>query len=312
MNLFFAFLRVIRWPNLVFIIITQYLFTVSVILPLSCVDCGLTFCPPAFFWLLMLASVLIAAGGYIINDYFDINIDRINKPEKLVVDKTIKRRWAIAWHLMLSFAGFALSAYLSWKIQNLLLLILNFGCIILLWLYSTTLKKKLLIGNVVISLLTAWVILVLYLSLNSALPPIEVDKAQLLQIFKFTVLYAGFAFIISLIREVVKDMEDMEGDQRYGCHTMPIAWGVPVAKVFTGVWLFVLVGALAVLQIYVIQIGWVLSAVYCAAFIMLPLCWVTVKLYRAQVPADYHRLSTAIKLIMFSGILSMIFIRIYF
>lgn len=311
MNLITAFLRLIRWPNLVFIILTQIIFYTCVIQPLAFPSNNFADgLPGRFFWLLTFASVLIAAGGYIINDYFDINIDRINKPEKLVVDKSIKRRWAILLHLFLSFAGFALSAYLAWQINSILLFLLNTGCIILLWLYSTSLKKKILVGNIAISLLTSWVILVLYLALDSSY--LVSNRHTLLQIFKFAVLYAGFAFIISLIREVIKDMEDIEGDQRYGCRTMPIVWGIPVAKVFTGVWLFVLVGSLAVLQFYVIQLGWWLSALYCAIFIMVPLCWVAYKLYHAHQPSQYHRLSTAVKLIMFAGILSMVFIKYYF
>jgi 4-hydroxybenzoate polyprenyltransferase len=312
MKLIPAFFKLVRWPNLVFIILTQFLFYTCVIMPHAVPSAESAIWPDEFFWLLSIASIFIAAAGYIINDYFDINIDRINKPDKLVVDATINRRWAILLHLILSFLGFAISAYLSWKIQSFLLLVFNTGCIFLLWFYSTTLKKKLLVGNIAISLLTAWVILVLYLALENNYGVGKVDKQALLQIFKFAALYAGFAFIISLIREVVKDMEDMEGDARYGCRTMPIAWGVPVAKVFTGVWIFVLVGAVAVLQFYLLRIGWSLSAIYGAVFIMLPLCWVGYKLYQAQQPSHYHKLSTVIKLIMFAGILSMVFVKYYF
>ncbi|MES1161033.1 MAG: geranylgeranylglycerol-phosphate geranylgeranyltransferase, partial [Bacteroidota bacterium] len=179
-----------------------------------------------------LSSVLIAAAGYIINDYFDLNIDRVNKPDKLVVDKIIKRRWTILWHWILSGLGVLLGFYVSWKLRNPIVGLANLGCVVLLWFYSTTFKRKLLIGNVIISLLTAWVILVLY-TCEFSLQELR-DPARhyiLSRLFKFAIVYAGFAFIISLIREVVKDIEDMEGDARYGCRTMPIVWGVNTAKV---------------------------------------------------------------------------------
>ena len=112
--------------------------------------------------LLILASVCIAAGGYIINDYFDLNIDRVNKPDKVIIDKVIGRRWAIVWHLVLSGIGILLTFYVGWKINNIPLGFANILCVTLLWFYSTTFKKRLLIGNTIISLLTAWVVLILY------------------------------------------------------------------------------------------------------------------------------------------------------
>src|SRR5258708_36674337 len=160
-----AFFRLVRWPNLVFIAVTQVLFYYFILLPgfrAGRFEVYLNNLRPPLFYLLSLSSVLIAAAGYIINDYFDLNIDRGNKPDKLVVEKIIKRRWTIIWHWILSGAGVLLGFYVSWKLRNPVAGLGNLGCVILLWFYSTTFKPKLLIGNVVISLLTAWVILVLY------------------------------------------------------------------------------------------------------------------------------------------------------
>eukprot|EP01136_Pigoraptor_vietnamica_P045478 Opistho-1_new@23481 len=217
-----AFFRLIRWPNLVFIALTQVLFE-------YCIYRGI-YAPladtpgePRQFIFLVLASVLIAAAGYIINDYFDLNIDQINKPGKVVVNVIISRRWVIFWHMFLSLLGlfFTVSALPIAAYWHLVLA--NFLSIILLWFYSTNLKKQLLIGNVLISVLTAWVILVIFfakypLSIRSLL---LADHNEI-RFFRFAILYASFAFIISLIREVVKDMEDVEGDRKYGCRTMPM------------------------------------------------------------------------------------------
>lgn len=265
-------------------------------------------------YVLIAASVLIAAGGYIINDYFDINIDRVNKPDKMVVEKIIYRRWAILMHIFITAAGLLLSLAVSFK-TNYLIVAVNAGCAALLWFYSTTFKKKLLSGNIIIAALMAWTVLVIYFASSGFFylirgGDVEIHKAMQ-RIYKFAVLYAGFAFIISLIREVVKDIEDMEGDAKYGCKTMPIVWGVPAAKVFAGVWMVVLIGALAVLQFYVLQLHWWWSAMYCALLLIVPLCGTLYKFYKAQNTADYHRISSMIKLVILLGILSMLFFRIY-
>jgi 4-hydroxybenzoate polyprenyltransferase len=155
MNVVNAFFRLVRWPNLVFIALTQALFYSCIYLPLyhEQITGKLTF--------LIIASVLIAAAGYIINDYFDLNIDQVNKPQKNVVDKVIHRRWAIIWHLVLSFAGI-ISTALGVGLRHWYLVLANVACVALLWFYSTSFKRQLLLGNVIISLLTAWTILILF------------------------------------------------------------------------------------------------------------------------------------------------------
>ena len=309
-----AFFRLIRWPNLVFIALTQTLFYYCVLLPGFHTGGSGPYTntlKPILFYLLVGSSVLIAAAGYIINDYFDLNIDRVNKPDKLVVEKIIKRRWTIIWHWILSGLGTLLGAYVSWKIKNPIVGLANLFCVLLLWFYSTTFKKKLLIGNVLISLLTAWVILVLYVSEFSLVIFRDPNYHGVLsRLFKFAILYGGFAFIISLIREVIKDIEDMDGDARYGCRTMPIVWGVNTAKVFAATWLVVLIGSLIVIQFYILQYGWWIIVLYCILLLIAPLIWILRKLYQAQLKTDYHLLSGYIKGVMLAGILSMIFIEI--
>jgi len=309
-----AFFRLIRWPNLVFIFLTQCLFYYLILLPGFIGRPGQyqNLLSPVLFYLLTLSSVLIAAAGYIINDYFDLNIDRVNKPDKLVVEKIIKRRWTIIWHWILSSIGVLLGAYVSWKLRNPVVGLGNLGCVVLLWFYSTTFKRKLLIGNVIISLLTAWVILVLFVCEFRVTGSADVELRNILsRLFKYAIVYGGFAFIISLVREAVKDIEDMEGDTRYGCRTMPIVWGVNVSKVFAGTWLVVLIGALIVIQFYVLQSWQWLAVVYCFLLLDLPLLWTLRKLYEAQTKADYHLLSSVIKAMMLVGILSMVFIGIH-
>jgi 4-hydroxybenzoate polyprenyltransferase len=312
MKLLVAFFRLIRWPNLLFIVITQSLFYYCIYVPL------LLHFPTTtnqfLFFLLVISSVFIAAAGYIINDYFDIQIDIINKPERMVINRFIKRRWAIVWHFILSFIGIFLSFYIGFVTGEWLIGFINIFCVVALVLYSTTFKRKLLSGNLIIAALTAWVILVVYIfggadvfSIRGWAP--QTPELNVRQLFKFMLLYASFAFIMTLIREVVKDLEDMEGDRKYKCTTMPIAWGVPTAKVFTAVWITVCIAALAIVQLYAWQLGWWWAALYIIGLTIFPLAAMLKKLYTASKPADYHLLSNLVKLIMLAGILSMLFVK---
>lgn len=316
MKIFAAFFRLIRWPNLVFIVLTQILFEYCIYLRIY--PLGITVPSDVLssnqerFMAMVSASVLIAAAGYIINDYFDQNIDEINKPDKMVVNRIISRRWVIFWHFLFSIAGFFFTMLVLPFASFWHIILGNSFTIIALWFYSTNLKKQLLIGNVLISLLTAWVIFIIFFSkypLNiTELMQVEHSKVRF---FRLTILYASFAFIISLIREVIKDLEDLEGDRKYGCTTIPIVWGTQSAKIFVAVWVIVLMALLIFLQAYALGMGWWHSAVYCTLFIIIPLIIVLKKLFKATTPKHYHHISSLIKFIMFTGILSMLFFQFY-
>ena len=316
MKLITAFFKLVRWPNLLIMALTQVLFYISIV-PFYVGDTIsiLSYFETQHYLLLILSSLLIAAAGNIINDYFDRNIDEINKPQKKIIDKLIKRRWAIVMHIAFSFIAIIIGFYVDSQTPVFWLGFSNTICVLLLFGYSISLKKKLLVGNVLISLLTAWVIFVCFLCYYRTLSfqgyeAFEV-QAILRRFMRISFLYAGFAFVISLIREVVKDMEDMEGDKKYGCKTIPISWGIPAAKVFVAVWLVVLIGMISIVQIYVWQLGWYWSAAYSILVIIAPLIWILRKLYQAQVPKDYRKLSAIIKIVMLAGLLSMIFFKIY-
>ena len=312
MNLVGAFIKMIRLPNLFFIALTQILFHIAVLdtilLPLGTrpsID-GLNFI------LLVVSSVLIAAAGYIINDYFDINIDQINKPTANVVDKIVSRRWAMAWHFVLSGVGILLSAWVAWRTGFWYILLGNFMCVVLLFGYSVSLKRKLLFGNILISLLTAWVILVIGLAefTSPVFTSSKIVEASG-KIIRISLLYGGFAFISSLIREAIKDIEDMQGDEKYGCRTMPIVWGVNSAKVYIAVWLVVILALLIILEVYVARFEWWWAMTYSIVFIIGPFVIIFLQLYKAKDQKDYHRLSNWTKLVMLTGILSMIFFYFY-
>lgn len=309
MRLIAAFLKMIRLPNLLFIALTQFLFQLCIYHPLYASAI------PAHDWLhftlLVFASLFIAAAGYIINDYFDINIDEVNKPQRMVVDRIISRRWAIAWHFMLSSSAIVITALALPVREKWYLVLANFGCVIMLWFYSTNFKRKLLIGNIIISLLTAWTILLIFFSKVSVYDAWGPGHEGQPKLFRFAFLYAGFAFIISLIREAIKDIEDMPGDVRYGCRTMPIVWGVNATKVYIGIWILVLLAVLAVVQVYILQFRWWAAVAYCGGCIIIPLAYIFMQLLKANTTADYARLSGWTKLVMLTGILSMTFFYFY-
>jgi 4-hydroxybenzoate polyprenyltransferase len=312
MKLLQAFLSLVRWPNLVFIALTQFLFFYTIVIPSKEAFFTEVYLSLPLLVLLVLASVCIAAAGYIINDYFDLNIDLINKPEKLVVEKMIKRRWVIFWHFFLSMVGVALSFFVAIESGIWLLGMANILCVVLLFLYSISFKKKLLSGNILISILTAWVILVICMAevrVQSSLNSDSIAANQ--RILRLGILYAGFAFVISLIREAVKDMEDIVGDRKYGCTTMPIVWGIQSTKIFISTWVVILIAILIALQVYVMPLGWWWSMLYATGLLIYPLFKSLFMLQKANKSEDYHKVSSIIKLVMLFGILSMVFFKWY-
>jgi 4-hydroxybenzoate polyprenyltransferase len=315
MQLLGHFFRLLRWPNLVFIAITQILFHYCIVLPAANSHAFPLHLQQHLFWLIVAASVFIAGAGYIINDYFDINIDQVNKPDRMVVDRIITRRMAIFWHLVFSGIGVLLSVYVGYTLHNPLVAIGNILCVVLLWVYSTTYKRKMIIGNVLISLLTAWVILIMLVAelpgwWNSIITAAD-TQASVARLTRIGVLYAAFAFIISLIREVVKDMEDMEGDRRAQCKTLPIVYGVNASKVFAGTWLAILIVMLIVMQTYVLIFQWWYASLYLLITVTVPLLLLFNHLFKATNTTQFAQLSSKLKWIMLGGICSMVFFMLY-
>ena len=216
--------------------------------------------PITYFWLLVLSTVLNAAGGNVINDYFDTRIDRVNKPNELIVGRTVKRRVAMAGHLVLSSLGLLLSAVVAWRSGQLKWVAIPVFAIATLWYYSTTMKRSFLVGNGAIALLSALVPLTIGLyevtALARAYPThvvLSTTQGQELPVaFDFNIPwfwilgYSAFAFLTTLVREIQKDMADVKGDLADGCRTLPIVIGRTWSKVIAiGYLLITLIGVLA-------------------------------------------------------------------
>jgi 4-hydroxybenzoate polyprenyltransferase len=276
------FLRLIRFPNLLIVAVSQYLTALFLIGPPSQ---WLSYLLDIKLFLISISTILIASAGYIINDYYDVKIDTINKPDRIVVGKFMSRRTAMKLHSVLNLLGIGFGFCVNWKVGSICLII-SF----LLWLYSVSFKKLPLIGNLVVAILTAASLLLLLFYYN---------KNTIL-----IIAYAQFAFYISLIREIIKDMEDMKGDTAFGCRTLPILFGLRKTKSI----LFILILCFV---ISLIVLGNSISLpilIYFIPFIFLPLLWLSIKLLRADSIKDFRHLSLICKGIMVTGISSMLFI----
>jgi len=276
-NFIESLLKLTRFGNLVIIGFAQY-FTAGFLIGRQTIyDFRLL--------LLSTSTVLIAAAGYIINDYYDVKIDYINKPDRVVIGKNITRRYAILFHVLLSVLGILIGVFLSWRIAAV-----NILSVFLLWLYSNNLKRLPFIGNLTVALLTGsaiFVVDILYRTHNS-----------------LVVIYAMFAFFMTLVREIIKDMEDLRGDNTFGCKTLPIVWGIRKTKVI----IYVILTLFSITVIVLNQLYEVLPLQYYLIFLFAPLIWLLYRLLRADMKKDFSWLSTFCKVIMLLGILSMAFV----
>jgi 4-hydroxybenzoate polyprenyltransferase len=281
---FRGFLKLTRFPNLLIIALTQYLSTIFLV---AHPENGFEYLFDFKLLLLSASTLMIAAAGYIINDYYDIKIDYVNKPDKVVVGKLIKRRIVLASHIILNVLGVGIGFYLSLRVGAL-----NFLAGFLLWIYSNKLKRMPLIGNLTIAFLTALsiAIIAVYYQRNESL----------------LMAYAVFAFSINLVREIIKDMEDIRGDMRFGSKTLPIVWGLRKTKYFLFVLILIFVLILFALSS---QLGNHTLNLFFIVLIV-PIIYLIYLLYRADSQKRFHQLSTFCKLLMLAGISSMTFFKL--
>jgi len=306
-----AFIKLIRFNNLVVIALTMLVTRYCMIQPILAVrhaDMQLQLSQADFF-LLIISTLLIAAAGYIINDYFDVKTDRINKPEKLYIDNGVKRRLAIVIHTVFNVLGFAIGVYVAHKANNIFLCGIQFISITALWFYSTHLKRQVLNGNILVAVLSAMVpLLVLFFEM----PLLEHKFLESIKSFSFLYLsvcsFALFAFLLSLVREIIKDIEDLKGDYETGCRTMPIVWGVKAAKAIVAG----LISNILLLQLFIFyklyKQHFSILLIYLFVFVFIPLVFLIWKLYKSQQKQEYHTLSKWVKYIMLTGVLSTIII----
>ncbi len=273
-----ALLRLTRFGNLLIIGMAQYFAAVFLINSKLLLDWKL--------FVLASSTSIIAGAGYIINDYYDIKIDLINKPSRVVIGKDIPRRYALLFHSVLSFIGVAIGFLLGWKIG-----LINIFSSFLLWWYSNSLKRQPLIGNFMVALLTGLSIMLINVLYGLSDP--------------FVVIYSYFAFFMTLVREIIKDMEDLKGDNTFGCKTLPIIWGIRKTK-----WLiYFLLALLSALVILLNTTYTQMPFYYFLFFLFVPLAFFIFWLVPADTKRDFYTLSQWCKVIMLLGVVSMAFVN---
>lgn len=262
---------------------------------------------PILFSISLISTLLIAAAGYIINDYFDVKTDKINHPETVVIDVAIKRRWAMILHIILNGIGLILGLYLALKCHSLKLLLFQIMSILLLWFYSTHFKKQLLVGNIIVSLLTATIPLMPmvydYYLTGGIDPIISMVMGDFLKTLVIIVIgYSAFAFLTSFAREVIKDMEDYKGDIQTGCKTMPIVWGMITSKVVTFFIILITIGLLLIASLKFYKEQQYIAVYYILGLVVLPLIILVIQTIKAKSSKDFKLASLLLKFTMLFGI----------
>ncbi|HYG18139.1 MAG TPA: geranylgeranylglycerol-phosphate geranylgeranyltransferase [Ohtaekwangia sp.] len=272
-----SLLKLTRFGNLLIIALAQYFTARFLVGPETLDDIHL--------FLLTVSTMMIAAAGYVINDYYDVKIDYINRPDRVVIGKSIPRRYAILFHVLLSGMGVLIGLYLSFGMAAV-----NALSVFLLWIYSNSLKRLPFVGNFTVAVLTGLSIYIIEVWYRTG--------------GALIIIYASFAFFMTLVREIIKDMEDLKGDNTFGCKTLPIVWGLRRTK-------FLIYFILAVFAVAVVILNHFFKALplaYYVIFLFIPLLLMLYRLIRADTKKDFSVLSSFCKVIMLLGILSMVLI----
>lgn len=278
-----GFLRLIRVNNLIIIFFTQY-FTAIFLIDSQFRNLRLS--QDYSLFLVTLSTVLIAAAGYLINDYHDVKIDAINRPKSILVGKILQRREMLLVYSFLNASALVLGFLVSFKI-----LAIHLFSIASLWFYSAYLKKVAFWGNFLVALLTAFTILIISVYYKSNYLTVG--------------LYASLAFFVSLIREIVKDMEDVKGDAVYGSHTLPIIYGQRGAKRYIYVTAILFLAGLFVFDFYIdLWSFWIIGIILSAEILIL-----LYFIYWADTKDKFHFCSNFCKAILLSGVISMIWVN---
>ena len=292
------YLKLIRYQNLLMLAFMQLVFR-YLFLEQSYVDLALT---DFNYILLVIATVCIAAGGYVINNIMDQDTDEIAKPQNRVVGVSISETVAYNWYIGLTIVGVGIGFYLSNVIYKPTFASMFILVATLLYMYATSFKQIPVLGNVVVALMLSTSIIII--GLFDILPAIDVDnRFRMKEAFDILMHYAIFAFIINLIREIIKDLEDMDGDYQSGINTLPIAIGVQKTKIIVGVLTVISIGILAYyVNSNLFELDYVVY--YAMVLIVGPLIYFGVKLMNAANKKEFHHLSLVLKIILFFGILS--------
>jgi 4-hydroxybenzoate polyprenyltransferase len=303
-----AFFRLIRWPNLIIIPLVMVAIRYAILKPMLNLSNLQIAMPDLDFWLMVAATILLGSAGYIINDYFDRKIDLINKPSKVIVGQKISRIKAITLHIIFNTIAILIGLYLAWEVHLWWVAAVYVFVTGIFWFYSTTYKKMLFVGNIIVSVMTAMVPLQVLLfeytyQANGGVQIIGDGRLQnqLYIISLWVISFSFFAFITNLIREIIKDMEDIRGDLRYGRSSAPIAIGITNTKWVVQILTLIMLSAIIYVATRVV-LDW-FSWIYISTVVLLPVFIHMYLVHFAEKKKQFHRISQLMKLIMFTGLL---------
>jgi 4-hydroxybenzoate polyprenyltransferase len=252
------------------------------------------------FVLFVLSFILMAAGGYVINDYYDVKIDELNKPDKLIIGRIITHAVALKIYWLLSITGFLLGCFISFYSHVSWLSSVFLFYFIGLWYYSYKLKYKFLVGNLIVAFSIALVPLAAGIIEDYPLLLSRNDNASFILYWLLGTSF--FAFLSTLIREIVKDIEDMQGDASAGCRTVPIVMGEKGAKMVVQLLLGIMFVLFCIMEYLNMRDAIWLLATYLTVFILVPIVIIMIMMARATLSKHYHRVGNWLKLLMVSGI----------
>lgn len=304
--------RFIRFPNLIIVVLIEFLLRYGVLRPVLFSGQMEFMTGLSDFIIFVLTTLLLAIGGYVINDYFDQKIDRINRPDQLVVSRLIAPRMAIKIHLLVNILAVILGFYLAYRVQSIWFGFL-FPCgALFFWFYSARWKQLLIWKNLIVAFISASLIMLVLLFefFHLRLYPeyFSTVISKLSSIFWIFFAYAVFAFLVSLFREIVKDIEDMKGDQQFGTRSLPSVTGIGWSKTVVITLVLVTMALLAYMQAVVYQFGMEMLFWYLMITVQLPSIYLVIAVGRAKKREDFRFSSGLAKLIMFTGIGSLLVI----
>ncbi len=256
------------------------------------------------YCLLVLTTVLIAAGGYVINNILDQATDNENKPDQVVVGKSISETLAYNIYLALTVVGVSIGFYLSNVISKPGFASIFIMIAATLYLYATSLKQMMLVGNLIVALLLSFSVIII--GVFDLFPVTNAGNQQTMaDLFSILLDYAIFAFIINFIREIVKDLEDVNGDYNQGMNTLPIALGINrTSKLVLIISFIPLLLVIFYINAYYIEYNLHIATIYALLFIVSPLLYFTIKMATAKNTKDFHHLSTVLKFVILLGLFS--------
>jgi len=315
-----AIFQLVRYKNLIIIALTQYAMRYLVVNPILKINGFELQLSELHFVMLVLSATFITAAGYVINDYFDTKTDMLNRPETVLVGKKISRRAAMALHIIFNVLGVGLGVYLSLYVGILPIGIAYMLAAGLLWFYSTSYKRQFLIGNLLVAFFTAVVPFVVVLFevplLNQEYRDVLIESNMSFNnILAWVGGFSYFAFLSTLIREIIKDIEDYEGDLAYGRNSLPIILGIKISRHVVSVLILFLLGSLVYLYIRFLRFiseegSDLLTMAYLVILLFLPYIYLVYRIYSAKDKKDYHLCSTISKLIMLAGIMYSILVYV--